>query len=373
MMNSFAPPEYTDPIKELIASQPPTPHLASDSAGVLLSGALDNETQFIHLYELFKPSLKSSEEYDMGMLVGTYFGKNSLNDLNKHILSDWAGQLNHGGLFSVHARQYGNPIINNIAIQQFKTQEQWLSLANILLYRDNYYQNNYAKIKNIFDKYIVLKKQPNNKVKTVAGITNFLYTAAHRNPTIFDHFLDDYAWAGVFILTSKNADLVGKFFARASEKQIVQALEHEKLIPGLKKFKPKIFIEKNYQNEKIRQLWGNADYVLSLIRYAMDFSTSMNNPEKMPLALTFLELFEKNIHSVSDIVGFNKKTNEDFVEFMVQVNNVKHKPNSGATFSQTWKSYLNFDSITWSKQKIWMKLDKIVKQNNVTYLPKVKI
>jgi len=99
----------------------------------------------------------------------------------------------------------------------------------------------------------------------------------------------------------------------------------------------------------------------------------MNNPEKMPLALTFLELFEENIHSVSDIVGFNKKTNEDFVEFMVQVNSVKHKPNSGATFSQTWKSYLSFDSIAWSKQKIWMKLDKIVKQNNVIYLPKNKI
>ena len=378
-MSSFTPQEYTDSIKALVASQtlaskPTNNHLlANDSFRGLLRLSFDNETQFICLYELFNPALKLSDETYMANLITDYFKKNLLNDLNKHILSDWAHGLNKYQKIALRVKQYGNPIIDSVLPEQFKTEEQWLDLAWSLLEKANY-----SKIKNIFDAHVALKKQP-TKVKTVRGVINFLYQSSKKNPTIFNHFLEDYAWAGGFILTNKNADLVGKFFALASEKQIVQALEHEKLIPWLKNFKPETFIDDmrltfaktKHKRGTREQIDNNNKYISDLIRYAMNFSTSMNNPEKMPLALTFLDLFEKNIHPVSDIVGFDKKTNEDFVEFMVQVNNVKNAPEW--LLERAWFCWSDFNSTEWNKQKTWMKLDKIVKQSNVTHQPKPKI
>lgn len=360
MQTNFTNEQYLESIQSLVAGAVAHPYYGETLKGILQAAMVD-ETTFVRVYALFHPSLKTVDEVGMAYLLTNYFEQTPLSEFNQHILAEWSSFLNKDQRIALRVSQNGNPFIDDIISESFRTEEQWLDFARLLLDKEEY-----AKSKQIFDTHVALKKMP-TKVKTVAGVLAFLDTASDKHPAAFTGFLNDYPWAGEFILVETNAKLTGKFLNLADDKHIVRALENDQLKMHLGKFKEKLLKPSGIYKK------DNDGYVECLVHYALDFAIKMNNPEKMPLALTFLDLLRKNIPSFMATVSLKEKSGEDFIEFMERVNNLDHKH---GTSTQSRTRYGDFDAeliSQWNKQKNWMKLDRVAKDASLSNKQKNKI
>lgn len=373
MSESFTNEQYAESLKSLV-SKAATDSCYGETILSILKLADFDETTFVRTYALLKPAFGTVSKIHLADALTDFFAKTPLSEFNQHILVENYSILDEGNKIRLRASQSSNPLVDAIIPAKFKKEDKYLNLVTLLLDKEDY-KEDYLKIKKIIDENINFKKMP-IKVRTVSALINFLNVASDKKPSIFEKFLNDYSWAGAFILSEFNPELTGKFFNLADEKYILNAMEDEQL---------KFFFTKN--REKIEKSmapnisfnlpnFDNNCYIEGLINYAFKFSGKINNPEKMPLALTFLNLFKKNIFNTvsSSNLPLNLKKNInsqiDFVEFMGQVNEYAKEDKSKIMH------YLNFDKeyiYKWNEQKNWMKLNKVIQNLNLKNKIKDKI